>query len=1411
MQQQHGSGKTAVLVERIINKVINENVDIDKILVVTFTNAAASEMRERILDAIYKKLEENPDSVNLQRQINLLNKASICTIHSFCLDVIRNNFYEIDASANFRIGDTAEIEMLKSDALEEIFEQKYMDNDKDFIKLIETYTDYRGDEKLQEIILNIYKYIQSNPFPEKWLNEKVEEFNVDVEKDFAETTWGKIILANVQEKVQDMILRLEKVKSETLRFTELDRFSGVLQEDINNLQSIKYDNWDLAFDTMNGISWSKWPVDKKITLELKNEAKDIRDKVKKEFSGAILQYNSKEANEDISAMYEILDALRKLILEFTSEFAKRKKEKNIIDFNDIEHFALKILVNEDGEKTEVAKKYMNKFEEILIDEYQDSNLVQEKILTSISKGNNIFMVGDVKQSIYKFRQARPELFLEKYANYSVIDGFLDKYDGDDIKSNLLKKSANYSAKNTSLEQVQYNEQSVLNVDSTGLKIQLFKNFRSRKNVLDITNLVFENIMSKELGNVEYNEEEYLNLGADYPNPDEKVDYAGIAELHIIDLKEKEEDYYKTDKYDADYKDNKYDNTYIEENFDRKTKANIEENKLLKEISENNANGVSKEIYLNNQNDTIKTGDLSEENDEEERIEDSVLEARFVAKKIQELLQSNYHVYDKKKKAYRKVMAKDICILLRATSVLAPIYEKEIEEINIPVFSDSSNTYLETMEVQTIMALLKVIDNPMQDIPLITVLRSNIFGFTDNDLIQIRLSDKKCSFYESMLKAKLSVDNRLRAKIDNTISQIEKWKAEEKYTPLNEFIWKIYLDTGFYDYVSLLPNGDLRQANLKLLFEKAKQYEKASFKGLYNFINFIDKVKTSSGDSSSAKIIGENDNVVRIMSIHKSKGLEFPVVFLASTGKKFNMQDLNTPILLHQDIGFGMQFIDSEKRIEYSTLSKEAIRISSKQETISEEMRVLYVALTRAKEKLIITGMSRDLEKALKDKEKVLDIYKKSDAFQISLDSIKKIEKPEFKINKNAVQKYTSYLDWLELVYEYNKENGIRNVIDLHTYNKADLMKQIQKEENETIDMAKVIKERANAVNKRNSENQLSASSQERDVNIGNSMNNIENLKNDIKIQQGIMHTEEMTSERTINLNEMQIKKLLEWKYKYIASSKIPTKTSVTKLKEMEQESDIDDLIEMARNRISIEKKNNESETVLNGKYLKEEVIDDKENFENEYIANKKPEEKTLRNEGIVKESEKSNAQSTEKYNRLTAKPKFMEKVQKLTAAQKGTLIHLCVQKLDEKKDYTKEDLREFVIELKNRNIISEREAESINIELLYKYTKSELWQELKQAKEIHKEEPFYINVPAREIFDEATEDEMILVQGIIDLYYIDKEGRLILVDYKTDYVPDGDVSKLEEKYKVQLDLYKKALEGALNQRIDKAMIWALNK
>lgn len=559
----------------------------------------------------------------------------------------------------------------------------------------------------------------------------------------------------------------------------------------------------------------------------------------------------------------------------------------------------------------------------------------------------------------------------------------------------------------------------------------------------------------------------------------------------------------------------------------------------------------------------------------------------------------------------------------------------------------------------------------------------------------------------MLKARMNVDNILRHKIDMVIEKLRKWKEEEEYTPLNEFIWKLYLDTGFYNYVTLLPNGSLRQANLKMLFEKAKQYEKVSFKGLFSFINFIDKVKTSSGDMSAAKIVGENDDVVRIMSIHKSKGLEFPIVFLSSTGKKFNMQDLNTPILIHQDIGFGPQYIDSDRKIEYPSLAKEAIRIAAKEETISEEMRVLYVALTRAKEKLIITGMSKDIEKALKDKEKLLEVYQKKD--------IVNNKNSQEKLSPNLVGKYSSYIDWLELVYEYNKENQIDDIIELNIYNKSDLVSEFINNDSEEIDMMEKIKEE------------------------------IQNKEHEIDSKEEQKYKQEILSK-------------LKWRYEYSKASKIPTKTSVTKLKELETENseyDIDDLVEFARNK-------------------------------------------------------RENKNETQEYSRLSAKPRFMESVEKLNSAQKGTLMHLCVQLLDEKKEYTINDIKEFVQDLQNRNIISEIEAKSVNEQMLLRYTKSSLWNELKLAKEIHKEEPFYINIKANTIFDDAEEDETILVQGIIDLYYIDKEGKLILVDYKTDYVPDGDVSKLEEKYKVQLDLYKKALEDALGRKVDKAMIWALN-
>ena len=1094
-----------------------------------------------------------------------------------------------------------------------------------FLKLVETYTGYRGDEALVELVLSIYKYIQSSPLPDRWLKEKVKMFHVDENKDFSETIWGKIILQETKSILEESIMRLTKIKNDTLRFVELEPYSNVLEQDIQGLRSIyeHTNNWDKTYYQLLTMSWAKWPVNRKVTLDLKNEAKEIRDKVKKQISSIKVAQKSQEAIEDINGMYEILKELQKLIQEFAEAFADKKKEKNMIDFNDIEHFALKILIQqtEEGIKpTEVAKKYRDKFAEIAIDEYQDSNLVQEYILNSISDGKNVFMVGDVKQSIYKFRQARPELFLEKYATYQ-------------LKENKQEKD--------------------------GLKIQLFKNFRSRENILEITNLVFEDIMSQKLGDVEYTEEEYLNYGANYPEPEknlkkveveiqeektpskteEKSSFAGIAELNIINLKEEiESDIYKS------------------------------------QLENDQGNQKQEQKIENIEQKNIERGEEGTET-EEERIENAVLEARFVAHRIKKLLDSGYMVFDKKI-GYRKITYKDICILLRATSAAAPIYEKEIAELDLPVFSDTSSTYLESMEVQIIMALLKIIDNPMQDIPLVTVLRSSIGGFNDNELIQIRLADRNSTFYEAMLKARLVVNENLKNKIEKLLQNLDTWRKEEEYLPLDELIWKLYTDTGFYHYVSLLTNGDLRQANLKLLFEKAKQYEKASFKGLFNFIQFIDKVKTSSGDMGSAKLIGENDNVIRIMSIHKSKGLEFPVVFLCGTGKQFNLQDLNKPILLHQDIGFGPKFIDSEKRIEYNTLAGEAIRIQTKRETISEEMRVLYVALTRAKERLIITGLSKDLHKSIQEKEELLNTYESSKG----------------KINSKLVEKYVSYLDWLELVYLHHKEK-MSNIMELKEYKKSDILKEIQKQEKMEV--------------------------------------NIEDL---LKYEE----TEGQKKQKEL------IEEKLKWSYTYIKSSEIPTKTSVTKLKQMQDSKD-------------------EQTKTENQKQIK-----------------------------------------------LTAIPKFMEKKQELTAMQKGTLMHLCIQKLDENKEYSKEGIEQFIQDLYENGIISEVEKNAANRQVLYEYTKSALWKELKESKEIHKEQPFYINLPAKTIYKEAEEKENILVQGIIDLYYIDKDDKLILVDFKTDHIQKGEEYKLEEKYKVQLDLYKQALEEALHKKVDKAIIYALS-
>ena len=1220
-----GSGKTAVLVERIVKIITDKNhpVDIDHLLIVTFTNAAAAEMRERIGNAIEKALDEQPGNEHLLRQLTLIHNAQITTIDSFCLYVVRNHFHEINLEPNFRIGDEGELKLLREDVLGRVLEQNYEEPSEAFSDFVEGYASGRTDAALNEMILQLYEFSRSYPWPEKWLDSFVGIYRIENREELDRAEWLAPLTQNIRFVLKDCEQLLKQALAITQQDDGPDMYEKAVQSDLEKYEGLsRLTSFcelsgalsDIKYDRLASSRGFEGDPDKlELVKSLREQAKDVVKKLCKQYF-----FCSPEMMiEQLERTEPMLEEVVRLTKQFADEFAAAKRRKNLVDFHDVEHFALQILVDEETEKAKkTAEEFRDTFEEIMIDEYQDSNEVQETLLRSISREergeNNIFMVGDVKQSIYRFRLARPELFMKKYDSYSL-------------------------------------------EESTTQRIDLHKNFRSREEVLTCTNDIFYKIMARSLGNVEYDAEAALYPGASYP-------------------------------VSADF---------------------------------------IPEILLADSNDELL--------EDTELTDKKTLEAKIVAEEIKHLMKTQ-PVTDKAAGTLRAARYSDIVILLRSLSGWADSLVEVLNENGIPAHTVSSTGYFSTVEVQTVLSMLRLLDNPRQDIPMAAVLRSPMAGLTDEELAVLRLEDGSVPFHEAVLelaeglyeedgqkeisdseadseagqKQGRNADGKKEDDIETTAHR-KLLKFYKKYrqlrqlvpdTPIHELIEIILRETGYGHYVAAMPAGNRRTANLNMLLEKAAAYEKTSYKGLFHFVRYIDELQKYDVDFGEADMVGENEDVVRIMSIHKSKGLEFPIVIVSGMGKNFNKQDTRSKMVLHPELGIGLDYMDGKKRIKSPTIAKKAIAKQIDLENLGEELRVLYVALTRAKEKLILTG-------TLKDAAEKLEFYRQ----QANLS--KAADRPLSYLTREGA---SGYLDWiLPAVLSYGDKYPIR-----------------------IVEAAELV------------------------------LNEVEN-----QLEQNEDLTERIEEIEAADTQLVgQLKQRFSQRYPYQVDVLRKNKYSVSELKHRAM-----------RERFEAE----QEETVP--AFLEEPVTPTIPLFiqREESVEQETPNRGALRGTAVHRvmecydfASEKSvheQMEAMEKEEKITADMRALVKEQtvadfvssetgkRMALAQRGGALY-------REKPFVMGFTEE---ELENYGFGADSNTDSC--ENIYEKTDSD--QEKEEQKKVRHEE------------------DLTLIQGIIDVFWIEKDG-IVLLDYKTDRVQQA--KELIDRYATQLKLYADALERVFAAR-----------
>lgn len=1231
-----GSGKTAVLVERIVKIITDKNhpVDIDHLLIVTFTNAAAAEMRERIGNAIEKALDEQPGNEHLLRQLTLIHNAQITTIDSFCLYVVRNHFHEIDLEPNFRIGDEGELKLLREDVLGRVLEQNYEEPSEAFSDFVEGYASGRTDAALNEMILQLYEFSRSYPWPEKWLDSFVGAYRIETREELDRAEW----LAPLTENICFVLKDCEQLLKQALAITQQDdgpdMYEKAVQSDLEKYEGLsRLTSFcelsgalsDIKYDRLASSRGFEGDPDKlELVKSLREQAKDVVKKLCRQYF-----FCSPEMMiEQLERTEPMLEEVVRLTKQFADEFAAAKRRKNLVDFHDVEHFALQILVDEETEKAKkTAEEFRDTFEEIMIDEYQDSNEVQETLLRSISREergeNNIFMVGDVKQSIYRFRLARPELFMKKYDSYSL-------------------------------------------EESTTQRIDLHKNFRSREEVLTCTNDIFYKIMVRSLGNVEYDAEAALYPGASYP-------------------------------VSADF---------------------------------------TPEILLADSNDELL--------EDTELSDKKTLEAKIVAEEIRHLMKTQ-PVTDKATGELRAARYSDIVILLRSLSGWADSLVEVLNGNGIPAHTVSSTGYFSTVEVQTVLSMLRLLDNPRQDIPMAAVLRSPMAGLTDEELAVLRLEDGSVPFHEAVLelaeglyeedgqkeisdseadseadqKQGRNADGKKEDDIETTAHR-KLLKFYKKYrqlrqlvpdTPIHELIEIILRETGYGHYVAAMPAGSRRTANLNMLLEKAAAYEKTSYKGLFHFVRYIDELQKYDVDFGEADMVGENEDVVRIMSIHKSKGLEFPIVIVSGMGKNFNKQDTRSKMVLHPELGIGLDYMDGKKRIKSPTIAKKAIAKQIELENLGEELRVLYVALTRAKEKLILTG-------TLKDAAEKLEFYRQ----QANLS--KAADRPLSYLTREGA---SGYLDWiLPAVLSYGDKYPVR-----------------------IVEAAELVLDEV--------ENQLEQN---------------EDLTERI---------EEIEAADTQLVGQLKQRFLQRYPYQVDVLRK--NKYSVSELKhramrerfEAEQEETVPAFLEEPATPtipLFIQRQGSVEQETPNRGALRGTAVHrvmecydfaSEKSVHEQMEAMEKEEKITADMRALVREQTVADFVSSETGKRMAL-------------AQRGGALY-------REKPFVMGFTEE---ELENYGFGADSNTDSC--ENIYKKTDSD--QEKEEQKRIRHEE------------------DLTLIQGIIDVFWIEKDG-IVLLDYKTDRVQQA--KELIDRYETQLKLYADALErvfGARKLKVKEILIYS---